>query len=89
MATEVLGLDEFDAEVFENRITVIEARDNNTLVFCFAEGTTCVKRWQHRSRADSWTPEMKNAARKRVAEQERPQRGWHGYFQKSQRGEEE
>lgn len=89
MATEVLGLDEFDAEVFENRITVIEARDNNTLVFCFAEGTTCVKQWQHRSRADSWTPEMKNAARKRAAEQERPQRGWHGYFQKSQRGEEE
>lgn len=89
MATEVLGLDEFDPEVFENRITVIEARDNNILVFCFADGTPCVKRWQHRSRAESWTPEMKNAARKRATEQERPQRGWHGYFQKSQHGEEE
>lgn len=89
MATEVLGLDEFDSEVFENRITVIEARDNNTLVFCFADGTPCVKRWQHRSRAESWTPEMKNVARKRATEQERPQRGWHGYFQKSQHGEEE
>lgn len=89
MATEVLGLDEFDPEVFENRITVIEAHDNNILVFCFADGTPCVKRWQHRSRAESWTPEMKNAARKRATEQERPQRGWHGYFQKSQHGEEE
>ena len=89
MATEVLGLDEFDPEVFENRITVIEAHDNNILVFCFADGTPCVKRWQHRSRAESWTPEMKNAARKRATEQERPQRGWHGYFHKSQHGEEE
>ena len=62
-AVEVLGLDEFDAETLHDKITAIRAEGNNTLVFLFKDGTQTVKRWADRSRAESWTPEMKAAAR--------------------------
>ncbi len=88
-AAEALGLAEFDPDAFVSKITAVEACDDNTLVFYFKDGTQSVKRWQHRSRAESWTPEMKEAARNKAAQQEPLQRGWHGYFQKAQHGEEE
>lgn len=84
ITTEVLGLEEFDPDIFESKITVIEAHDDNTLVFCFTDGTQTVKRWQHRSRAESWTPEMRENARQRTAQQKTPNRGWHGYFQSTE-----
>ena len=84
ITTEVLGLEEFDPDIFESKITVIEAHDDNTLVFCFTDGTQTVKRWQHRSRAESWTPEMREKARQRTALQKTPNRGWHGYFQRTE-----
>lgn len=84
ITAEVLGLKEFDPDIFESKITVIEAHDDNTLVFCFTDGTQTVKRWQHRSRAESWTPEMREKARQRTAQQKMPNRGWHGYFQRTE-----
>lgn len=60
---EVLGLDAFDAKALHDKITAISAEGNNTLVFLFKDGTQTVKRWADRSRAESWTPEMKAAAR--------------------------
>jgi len=60
---EVLGLDEFDAEALHDKITAIRAEGGNTLVFLFKDGTQTVKRWTDRSRAESWTPEMRAAAR--------------------------
>ena len=62
-AAEVLGLDEFDADALHDKITAIRTEGNNTLVFLFKGGTQTVKRWADRSRAESWTPEMKAAAR--------------------------
>ena len=62
-AAEVLGLDAFDAKALHNKITAVRAEGNNTLVFLFKDGTQTVKRWADRSRAESWTPEMKAAAR--------------------------
>ena len=62
-AAEVLGLDAFDAKALHDKITAIRAEGNNTLVFLFKDGTQTVKRWADRSRAESWTPEMKAAAR--------------------------
>ena len=62
-AAEVLGLDAFDAKALHDKITAIRAEGNNTLVFLFKDGTQTVKRWVDRSRAESWTPEMKAAAR--------------------------
>ena len=84
ITAEVLGLKEFDPDIFESKTTVIEAHDDNTLVFCFTDGTQTVKRWQHRSRAESWTPEMREKARQRTAQQKMPNRGWHGYFQRTE-----
>jgi site-specific DNA recombinase len=85
ITAEVLGLTEFDPDAFESKITVIEAHGDNTLVFCFTDGTQAVKRWQHRSRSESWTPEMRESARQKAKQQVLPDRGWHGYFQKTER----
>lgn len=85
ITAEALGLEEFDPDAFESKITVIEAHDDNTLVFCFTDGTQTVKRWQHRSRAESWTPEMREEARQKAKQQKLPNRGWHGYFQKTEK----
>ena len=85
ITAEALGLEEFDPDTFESKITVIEAHDDNTLIFCFTDGTQTVKRWQHRSRAESWTPEMRESARQKAKQQVLPDRGWHGYFQKTER----
>lgn len=49
-------------------LTEIIAEDGNTLVFRFKDGRKAVKRWHDRSRAKSWTPEMKEAARQKAIE---------------------
>ena len=51
-----------------DKITAIRAEENNTLVFCFKDGTGSVKRWEDRSRTESWTEEMKEAARQKALE---------------------
>ena len=65
LSTEVLELKEFDADVFLSRITAVRAENDCILVFCFKDGTESVKRWTPRSRRNSWTSEMKEAARHR------------------------
>jgi hypothetical protein len=49
-------------------ITAVTACNNNALVFTLSDGTQTVKRWQDRSRADSWTPEMRSAAGQKTKE---------------------
>ena len=58
----VLGLEQFDETIFKKKIKGITALNGNRLIFLFTDGTerTCV--WQDKSRADSWTPEMKQKA---------------------------
>lgn len=65
---EVMGTDTFDAEALHSKITAVRVAEGNTLVFCFNEGTEAVKRWIDRSRSESWTPEMRDAARKKTLE---------------------
>lgn len=65
---EALGLDVFDPDAFLGKITEVRVENDNRLVFLFADGKESVKRWQDRSRAESWTEEMKNAARERQRE---------------------
>lgn len=49
-------------------ITQITAENNNQLTFVFKDGTTETRRWKGRSRAESWTDEMKaNAAKQTKA----------------------
>ena len=51
-----------------NKITAIRAEKDNTLVFCFTNGESSVKRWTDRSRRESWTTEMRETARQRTLE---------------------
>ena len=50
------------------KITVLEACEGNTLVLTLTSGEQIVKRWQDRSRRQSWTPEMKEKARQKDLE---------------------
>ena len=52
-------------------LTEICAEDGNRLVFRFRDGSESVKRWKDRSRAESWTPEMREAARQKALERSR------------------
>ena len=65
ITAEALGLDVFDPDVFLSKITEVRVENGNRLVFLFADGKESVKRWQDRSRTESWTEEMKNVARER------------------------
>ena len=49
-------------------ITAVTAHNNNTLEFTLADGTATVKQWQDRSRAASWTAEMRATAREKSRE---------------------
>jgi len=60
---EVLGLPEYSAEAFKAKVDAIHIPDNGILVFRFKDGTEQTVTWEHRSRRDSWTEEMKTAAR--------------------------
>ena len=50
-------------------LTAIRAEKDNTLIFCFKNGSQTVKRWQDRSRRESWTEEMKEKARQQALAQ--------------------
>ena len=64
VTAEVLGTEIFDAEVFEEQIEKIVVPGPNQLTFYFKDGRTIEKEWKDRSRAESWTTEMKEKARK-------------------------
>ena len=57
---------ELTADIPLGDLTAIRAENGNALVFCFKDGTQAVKRWKDRSRAESWTDEMKEAARQKT-----------------------
>ena len=51
-----------------SEITAITAHNDNLLEFTLKDGTNAVKRWQDRSRAESWTAEMRRAAGEKTRE---------------------
>ena len=57
---------ELTADIPLGDLTAISAEKDNALVFCFKDGTQAVKRWKDRSRAESWTEEMREAARQKT-----------------------
>ena len=67
----VLGLADFDEAVFSREIERIDVPAHNQLVFVFRDGHTDERVWKDRSRSQSWTPEMKEAARQRTLRQRR------------------
>lgn len=56
-------LDQICADIPLDRISKITACNGNILVFGYKDGTETVRHWKDRSRAESWTPQMKEDAR--------------------------
>ena len=71
VTAEVLGLDNFDEKIFYENIDHIEVPGANRLIFYFKDGSSVERQWKDRSRSESWTPEMREAARQRAIKQRR------------------
>ena len=71
LTCKVLGAVSFDPDMVRSKITAIRAEKSNMVVFCMDDGSEIVKRWTDRSRAESWTPEMKEKARQRALQARR------------------
>ncbi|WP_462283082.1 recombinase family protein [Ruminococcus champanellensis] len=59
---EVLNLDEFDNEVFQDEIEYISVPKPNVLTFIFKTGEKRTVHWLDHSRTEAWTPEMRKKA---------------------------
>lgn len=66
VCSDTLGLLEYDAKVFSERVDRIEVPSDNRLLFIFKDGRTEEHIWADKSRRDSWTTEMKQAATERM-----------------------
>jgi len=66
LSCEALGLDKFDAAIFRKEIAELVVPEPRRLKFVFRDGCTAEKDWQHASRRESWTDEMRKAARERA-----------------------
>ena len=63
LTCEVLITDTLDPNEVRSKITEIRAEKNNVVVFELFDGTEIIKQWKDRSRAENWTPEMKEQAK--------------------------
>lgn len=71
LTCEVLEEGSINCDMVRSKITAIRAEKNNLVVFYMDDGSEIVKRWADRSRAESWTPEMKEQARQRALQARR------------------
>ena len=71
VCAEVLGISEYNSTVFDTLIERIEVPENNCLRFIFKDGRATTRTWTDRSRRESWTPEMRQAAAERTRSQRR------------------
>lgn len=66
LAAEVLELNEFDADYFSKAVSEIFVPEPNKIKFVLLNGQKIEKTWQHSSRSEAWTKEMREAARERA-----------------------
>lgn len=66
LSCEVLGLNEFDADSFVKIVAEILVTEPNKVIFVLRDGNKVEKVWQHKSRRESWTDEMRQVARERA-----------------------
>ncbi|MEL7608868.1 MAG: recombinase family protein [Bacillota bacterium] len=71
VCAEVLGIDDYDAAVFDAQIDRIEVPEHNRLRYVFKDGSNIERTWVDRSRRESWTAEMRQAASDRTQRQRR------------------
>ncbi len=62
---ELVHRDEFEDTLFKYLIQKIRVPEHNKLIFIFVNGEEKEVTWENRSRRNSWTPEMREAARQR------------------------
>lgn len=58
----VLGLREFDAGIFKERVREIRVPSFNNLIYEFVDGMQVERVWQDKSRSEGWSDEMKRQA---------------------------
>ena len=63
--SEALGTDDWDRDKLMGAVAQIQVPGPNRLVYVFTDGHTQEVAWQHPSRRESWTKEMKQEARER------------------------
>ena len=63
LTCEVFGTVTIGPNEIRSKITEIRAEKNNVVVFCMEDGSEIIKQWKDCSRAESWTPEMKEQAK--------------------------
>ena len=63
MATEVLGVSEFNEDVFKKKVNYLVALSNQEVEFHLKSGEVVIKTWRFKSRRESWTQEMKEQAK--------------------------
>ena len=71
VCAEVLATDDYDATAFITQIDHVEVPEDNRLRFFFKDGRIEEREWVDRSRRESWTPEMRQAAAERRRKQRR------------------
>lgn len=63
---EVLGINNFNEDLFNEKIKQIIVSEIGLLTFVFHEGGEVTLKWQNKSRSESWSEEKRQAARKRA-----------------------
>lgn len=71
VCAEVLGTGTYNLTVFDTVVERIEVPEDNHLRFIFKDGSTVERTWADRSRRESWTLEMRQAAAERTRSQRR------------------
>lgn len=66
VTAQMLGLEKFDEHIFAATVKEIRIGENNSLCYHFRDGRKVETTWADRSRAESWTPEKKEEARKKA-----------------------
>ncbi len=68
---EILSVPKINREIIISCIEKIIVCENNNLRFILKDGNIITMKWQHHSRSESWTPEMREAARQKTLERYR------------------
>ena len=58
-SAKVLGVSEFDEDIFFDKVESITVQRMHELLFCLHDGTEVLQHWEHTAQKASWTPERK------------------------------
>ena len=71
-----LGLEEFDEDVFLERVDHIQVLEGQVLEFHFYDGTTALQEWVSTAKKDCWTDEHKDRQREWIKNYMANALGW-------------